>query len=97
MHALLTDPGRPKILRSSILVASSLLVGACASAPPAAPAAEGEVVATQSKLCAQEPITGSHLRRCGTTNVETISRDDLELIRSRTNSMPMEPGTTRGR
>jgi len=79
---------------------SSLVVAACASetkAPAAAPAAEGEAIATQSKICPQEPITGSHLKRCDAAPVDVVTRDQLELIRSRTNSMPMEPGTTRGR
>jgi len=88
-----------EIVRLSILVLSSILVGACASEPVAqVEAGSGEKsVVTQSKVCNQAPQTGSHLSRCGPSTVESISRDDLEMIKSRTNSMPMEPGTTRGR
>jgi hypothetical protein len=94
-----TKNGRLKILRPSILVLTSFLLGACASEPKAPDAVEagtGETLATQSKVCAQEPQTGSHLKRSGPSTVESISRDELERIKSRTNSMPMEPGTTRG-
>jgi hypothetical protein len=88
-----------EIVRLSILVLSSILVGACASEPVAqVEAGSGDKsVVTQSKVCNQAPQTGSHLSRCGPSTVESISRDDLEMIKSRTNSMPMEPGTTRGR
>jgi len=91
--------GEVKIVRLSILVLSSIFVGSCASEPVAQVQADSgeKSVVTQSKVCNQAPQTGSHLSRCGPTTVESISRDDLEMIRSKTNSMPMEPGTSRGR
>jgi hypothetical protein len=87
-----------------MLILSALCLSACTTTPEtpaannAAGAAPTEQVVKQSQVCAREPITGSHLSRCGPpSNVESISRDDLQRIQTRTNNMPMEPGQTRGR
>jgi hypothetical protein len=83
------------MLRLTLLCLAAAFLGACASAPTT-DVVKGESIATQSTVCDRE-ITGSHLKRCDRTNTESISREDLEMIKSRTNNMPMEPGTTRGR
>lgn len=85
------------MVRLTLLAAAAALLGACAT-ESATDAAKGQSIATRSTVCDRE-LTGSHFKRCSRegTTVEVISRDDLEMIKSRTNNMPMEPGTTRGR
>ena len=88
-----------------MLILSALCMSACSTTPEAPAAANNaagtaqtETTANQSRVCAREPITGSHMSRCGPpSNVESLTRDDLQRIQTRTNNMPMEPGTTRGR
>jgi hypothetical protein len=90
------NPGG-NVLRSKLLCAALVALAGCAT-QPAADAAKDTMVANQSKVCDRE-LTGSHFKRCSRegTTVEVISRDELEMIQTRTNNMPMEPGTKRGR
>lgn len=72
-----------------LLLAVAVLAG-CAVEPmkPGDGQASASSVVHASKDCG-EPVTGSHLSRCGATGVQTMSREDYER------QVPAGPAMTR--
>lgn len=83
-----------KGLAASLSLAVLLGLGACA-----APTVDenGHNIATASRVCDQE-LTGTHFKRCARdSTVESMSRDELEMARSRASNVTREPGQRLGR
>lgn len=84
------------MFRLSILVLSAVLLSACASEPTAPVAADSQSAEAPKPRC-DEPITGSHLKRCDrAVGVEVLTREEFERANRRSAPLPMETGT-RGR
>jgi hypothetical protein len=97
MHTDDNQKRRVSMFRSSILVLSALLLSACASEPTAPATAETQSAEAAKPRC-DEPITGSHLKRCDRAGgVEVLTREEFERAnRGRALPIPLETGT-RGR
>lgn len=84
------------MFRSFILALGAVLLSACAS-EPTAPASADTQSAEASKPRCDEPITGSHLKRCDRAGgVDVLTREEFERANRRTVPIPLETGT-RGR
>jgi hypothetical protein len=74
------------------LVLNALLLAACASEPvqPGAETHAAEAPKPQAKVCDDEPVTGSRIKRCDRSGVQVMTREDLERATSRSGPLPMD-------
>lgn len=78
--------------RLLVIVLGGLVVAACADTPVQSAAEPAPAVKT-AKVCDDEPVTGSRIRRCDRTpeNVEVISREQFERMTTRSGLIPLNP------
>jgi hypothetical protein len=84
------------MLRYCHLVLSALLLAACAGTPtqPAADGAAQAPTAQTSRVCEEEPLTGTRIRKCNRDrvgNVEVLTREQLDRATLQLGPAPANP------
>lgn len=78
------------MVRLPAIFFSACLVAACAETPVQS-APEPAAGTKTAKVCDEEPVTGSRIRRCDRTdNVEIISREQFERMTTRSGLAPAD-------
>ncbi len=85
-------------IKATMCLAAVVLAAGCATESTNAPAADGAKTARNYRVC-DEPITGSHVRRCvdEAGNVQVISGRDWEQSQRGSASGPKNPESFNGR
>jgi len=84
-----------------MLLLSALVLSACANEPktPATTEANAaEAPKAKAKICDEEPVTGSRIKRCDRdpSNVEIMTREQLERMTTRSGLIPEDGLPRRG-
>lgn len=84
-------------IQATMWVAALLFAAGCATETTTAPG-DGAKTARNYRVC-DEPITGSHVRRCvdEAGNVQVISGSDWERAQRSSANLPKNPDTFNGR
>jgi hypothetical protein len=82
-----------------LVVSSVWLLAACASEPTQSTAEVNAAAAPkpQARVCDEEPVTGSRIKRCDRSSVQTMTPDEFERANSRSGWVPGDLGSPRGR